>query len=142
MKYLGEKSTKEIVKKIIRKVDYIRCDKCNKKIMPSKLNLQKESNYIHVHTWHYDWGNDSIESHKHKDYCRDCAKQVVLEYVSNLSGTEHLELQNRYLLKDQMNEVVNEWEDEDFDDEDKYFYSESNARLACYDQTDDKGGEL
>ncbi len=110
MKYLGEEITREVVKKSTRKVEYIRCDKCKKKIMPSKYNLEKESNYIHVHTWHYDWGNDSIESHEHKDYCRDCAKQVVLEYVSNISGTEQLELQNGYLLEDETYEDFDEWE--------------------------------
>ena len=111
MKYLGEETTREVVKQTIRKVEYIRCDKCQKKIMPAKYREEK-NNYIHIHTWHNDWGNDSIESDKRNDYCKDCAKQVVAEYISTSSGTQKLELQNKYLFENETYEDFDEW---DFD---------------------------
>ena len=111
MKYLGEETTREVVKQTVRKVEYIRCDKCNKKILPSKYREEK-SNYIHIHTWHNDWGNDSIDSHEHGDYCKDCAKQVVAEYISTSSGTQELELKNEYLFENETYENFDEW---DFD---------------------------
>lgn len=127
MKYLGEETTREVVKQTVRKVEYIRCDKCNKKILPSKYR-EKKNNYIHIHTWHNDWGNDSIDSHKRNDYCKDCAKQVVAEYISTSNGTEELELQNEYLFESETYE--------DFDRCDFY------ARLVADDDClTEKGGE-
>ena len=111
MKYLGEETTREVVKQTVRKVEYIRCDKCNKKILPSK-NREKKNNYIHIQTWHNDWGNDSIDSLKRNDYCKDCAKQVVAEYISTSNGTEELELKNKYLFESETYEDFDRW---DFD---------------------------
>jgi hypothetical protein len=126
MKYLGEETTREVVKQTVRKVEYIRCDRCEKKIMPSKYREEK-NNYVHVHTWHNDWGNDSIDSHERNSYCKDCAKQVVAEYISTSSGTEELELKNEYLFEDETYEDFDEWE---FD-----------ARLACNNHPTEKGGD-
>lgn len=109
MRYLGEEITKEVVKKTIRKVEYIRCDKCNKKIYPSKYR-NKESSYIHIHTWHNDWGNDSVDSHSRKDYCKDCAKQVVAQYISTADGTEELELQHECLFESETYDNFCEWD--------------------------------
>ena len=95
MKYLGEETTREVVKQTVRKIEYIRCDKCNKKILPSKYREEK-SNYIHIHTSHNDWGNDSSDSHEYGDYCKDCAKEVIAEYISKANGTEELELEHKH----------------------------------------------
>ena len=111
MIYLGEETTREVVKQTVRKIEYIRCDKCNKKILPSKYREEKSS-YIHIHTWHNDWGNDSIDSHERNDYCKDCAKEVVAEYISRARGTEELELENKYLFESETYEDFDEW---DFD---------------------------
>ena len=94
MKYLGEETTREVVKQTVRKVEYIRCDKCEKKIIPAKYREEK-NNYIRIHTWHNDWGNDSIDSHYRNDYCKDCAKEVIAEYISNAKGTEELEFEHK-----------------------------------------------
>lgn len=127
MKYLGEETTREVVKKKVRKVEYIRCDKCNKKILPSKYREEK-SNYIHIHTWHNDWGNDSIDSHERNDYCKECAKQVVAEYISTARGTQELELENKYLFESEIYDDFDKW---DFD-----------ARLVTDDaHPTEKGGE-
>ena len=127
MKYLGEETTREVVKQTVRNVEYIRCDKCEKKIVPSKYREEK-NNYIHIHTWHNDWGNDSIDSHEQNDYCKDCAKQVVLEYISTSRGTQELELQNEYLFENETYENFDEW---DFD----------VLLVADDDHPTEKGGE-
>ena len=109
MKYLGEETTREVVKKTVRKVEYIRCDKCEKKIIPAKYREEK-NNYIHIHTWQNDWGNDSIDSHYRNDYCKDCAKEVVAEYISRAYGTDKLELENKYLFESETYEDFDEWD--------------------------------
>lgn len=86
--------------------------------MQSK-NRWDVNSYIHIHTWHNDWGRDSVESHERHDYCRDCAKQVVSEYISKAKGTEGLELENKYLF-----------ENEEYED---FIGWASDAQLACKD---------
>jgi DNA-directed RNA polymerase subunit RPC12/RpoP len=94
MKYLGQEQEVEIVVK--RQIKYIRCDRCGKKIIPKQYKTD-ENQYIHVHTFHNDWGHDSVESHTFNDYCVECAKIVVAEYISNIGGTDELELSNEHL---------------------------------------------
>ena len=76
MKYLGKET--RVIQRIEREIEYIRCDKCHKKILPGDYDDEK-SCYIQIHNWHNDWGNDNIESHEYADYCKDCAKDIVLE---------------------------------------------------------------
>ena len=94
MKYLGEEKQVQIVNE--RQVEYIRCDRCNKKIIPCKYK-EDQNQYVRIHTYHNDWGNDSIDSHEYHDYCMKCAKEVVSEYIEKMDGTEELELTNEYL---------------------------------------------
>lgn len=100
MKYLGEERQVQVKTEGVRDVLYIRCDSCGKKIMPVNLR-DKDGRYIHIHTWHSDWGNDSIDSHEYNDYCTDCAKSFIADYIENANGTEELELENRYLTRDE-----------------------------------------
>ena len=120
MKYLGEETTREVVKQTVRKIEYIRCDKCNKKILPSKYREEK-SNYVHIHTWHNDWGNDSVDSHEYGDYCKDCAKEVIAEYISKANGTEELELEHKHF-----------WENETHNGYDRF---EEGYRLSVNDKS-------
>lgn len=101
MKYLGEENRVEV--KIIseRKIEYMRCDNCGKKIMPCKYHA-KQNQYMHIHTWHNDWDNDSCESHEYHDYCVECAKKIVKEYIEEMDGTEELELKNKYLWTEEI----------------------------------------
>lgn len=39
------------------------------------------SEYFKVHTWHNDWGNDSVDSHEYFDLCKDCIKEFVVNYI-------------------------------------------------------------
>ena len=96
MKYLGEEKRVEIKTIFERPVEYIRCDKCGKKIIPNKFHSE-ESQYIHIHTYHNDWGNDSVDSHEYNDYCIKCAKEIVVDYIDKIGGSEELELTNKYL---------------------------------------------
>ena len=96
MKYLGEEKTIEVKTVVERQIKYIRCDRCNKKILPYRYNTD-QGQYVHIHTWHGDWGNDSIESHEYHDYCPECAKKVISEYIDEMNGSEELELSHEYL---------------------------------------------
>lgn len=96
MKYLGKEETIEVKTKSVRKIEYVRCDRCGKKILPKSFR-SKENGYVHIHTWHNDWGNDSIESHERHDYCKECAKSFIAEYINDMDGTEELELEFEHL---------------------------------------------
>ena len=96
MKYFGKEIKKEVITKSIRPIAYVTCEKCGKKIFPSKFR-EKQSEYVHVHTWHSQWGLESIDSHEYHDYCKECAVEVVSDYVKNLSRTEELELSYEHL---------------------------------------------
>ena len=99
MKIYGEPYSKKVVTKQYHDIEYLRCDKCKKKILPSVECREKESRYVKVHTWHSDWGYESVESHEYKDLCPECAQEFVSKYISEMSGTEELELENEYLWK-------------------------------------------
>lgn len=101
MKYLGEKRKVKVETRSERPILYIKCDKCGKRIEPRAYNME-ECRYVHIHTWHSDWGNDSIDSHEYHDYCPDCAKEVVAEYINDAGGSEELELSNEYLGIDEV----------------------------------------
>lgn len=100
MKFLGQETQVEVKTKSVRKVEYIRCDMCGKKILPCAFAHEKSS-YVTVHTWHHDWGNDSIESHEYKEYCKECAKKVIAEYIDDMDGSEELELSHEYLWSEE-----------------------------------------
>ena len=82
MKHYGEPYNKKVVTKQYRDLEYITCDQCKKKILPSGSVREKDSRYVRVHTWHSDWG-----------------LEFVSEYISDMRGTEELELENEYLWK-------------------------------------------
>lgn len=96
MKYLGQEQEVKIQTVIKRQVEYMRCDRCGKKIIPKEYSTD-ENQYIHIHTFHNNWGHDSIESDEYHDYCVDCAKIIVAEYIDNIVGIEELELSNEHL---------------------------------------------
>lgn len=94
MYYLGEE--KEIKVASVRVIDYIRCDGCGNKIIPTRY-ISEPSVYIHIHTWHNDWGNDSIDSHEHGDYCQKCAKAFINKYFDQMQGSEEMRIEHRWL---------------------------------------------
>lgn len=110
MKFLGAETQVEVITKSVRKVEYIRCDKCGKKILPCGYR-GGNSGYVHIHTWHSDWGNDSIESHRHTDCCKECAKQVIADYIDDMNGTEELEFSYEYVCKDESVTDFDEFDD-------------------------------
>ena len=55
-----------------------KCDICGKSIEKTGAFY----NYFVIHTWHHDWGNDSIESHRYKvACCPECVMKFTQEYV-------------------------------------------------------------
>lgn len=97
MKYLGKETQVEVKTKSVRKIEYVRCDGCGKKILPGGYSTEKNE-YVSIHTWHNDWGSESVESHEYNDYCKECAKSFVSTYIDEMHGTEELELKHRHLL--------------------------------------------
>lgn len=94
--YLGKEMERKEVIKTVREIEYIRCDNCGKKILPDRY--KRDNDYVHVHTWHNDWGNDSCESHEHRDYCKECATKIIAKYISDMNGSEELEVTHKYLF--------------------------------------------
>ena len=49
-----------------------KCDVCGEDVLPAKSNATviEQFNYFVIHTWHHDWGNDSIDSHEYFDEIR------------------------------------------------------------------------
>ena len=78
-------------------IKYLRCDKCNTKIETGNYGGCSKSNYVEIHTWHSDWGNDSIDSHEYQRVCKKCAKEFICEYIDEMDGSEELEFSNEYL---------------------------------------------
>lgn len=99
MKHYGEPYNKEVITKQYKDLEYLTCDKCKKKITPGGRR-ENDSRYVKVHTWHNDWGYESAESHEYMDFCPECAEKFVSKYISDMRGTEELELENRYLTKE------------------------------------------
>ena len=99
MKHYGKTYKKNVVTKQYHDIEYITCDNCKRKIQPCKNVRESDSRYVKVHTWHSDWGYESAESHEYKDLCPQCAQEYVSKYISDMSGTEELELENEYLWK-------------------------------------------
>lgn len=59
-----------------------KCDICGKEIEP--IDFIRNYNYFVIHTWHYDWGNDSVDSHEYKDACcPECVIDFAKKYVNN-----------------------------------------------------------
>lgn len=57
-----------------------KCDICGKDI--EKTNDERSYNYFVIHTWHSDWGYDSIDSHKYYDACcPECVMEFTKEYI-------------------------------------------------------------
>lgn len=100
MKHFGKPYNKKVVTKQYHDLEYITCDKCKKTILPCTMRRDENSRYVKVHTWHGDWGYESAESHEYMDLCPVCAPEYVSKYISEMRGTEELELENGYLWKE------------------------------------------
>lgn len=86
MKHYGDICSKEIVTNLVRRLTFVQCDKCKRKIVASDHN-EKDTMYIKVHTWHNDWGNDSVDSHEYYDFCNVCAIEFVSSYILSMTGS-------------------------------------------------------
>lgn len=93
MKYYGKAKIKEIQE---RDLEYMRCDKCNKKI-----NFYND--YYWITTGHGDWGNDSVDSIEHYDICKDCVNDFIIDYMNSNrmqnSNTAYIEVESEICTK-------------------------------------------
>lgn len=86
---------KEVVYKIKKKIEEVRCDICERPI-PLMTYCNKQCKYFRVMTGHHDWGNDSCESIEYYDVCPGCLGKFVSEYFTDGSNTAYLEIETRY----------------------------------------------
>ena len=77
-----------------RRVLERKCDICNRMIEHTETvnwgggKQGKLYNYYKIHTWHNDWGNDSVDSHVYYDACcPDCVLKFAGEYLDNAYET-------------------------------------------------------
>jgi len=96
LKHYDETVTEQHYVRKIKRLANVECDRCHKIIPPSSYRNNKSA-YIHVHTFHNDWGNDSCESHVDQEYCKECAIAAVTEYLTHITGSEELELSIQYV---------------------------------------------
>ena len=92
MKQYDETIEKYYFKQETRGLTCVVCDMCGREIKPSKRGRDESAEYIEIHTWHNDWGNDSCESHAYRDLCKKCAARFVADYIMNAHGSEELGL--------------------------------------------------
>lgn len=100
---MKQASIKKVIYEDENVIEKVICDKCRKEIQPS-IGWEYdsvESQYVTVHTWHNDWGNDSCDSDSINQYCHSCAAEVIKEYVLKdmPSSTCQLEACNVRLYK-------------------------------------------
>lgn len=95
MEYYSRKVRK--IEKETSEIEYIRCDKCNKKISSNKR-------FYKVTTSHNSWGNDSVDSIREYDICEKCISKFLKEYFDNAKyGTEEVEVESEYYKKHDKN---------------------------------------
>jgi len=59
-----------------------KCDVCKRNIKIDEFN--GHYNYFKIHTWHNDWGNDSIDSHDYFDACcPECVIKFTEKYIKD-----------------------------------------------------------
>ena len=76
----------------VKKLISITCDICGKEIKPGRDYRDESAEYVEVHTWHNDWGNDSCESDVYQDMCKYCAAKFVSNYIFDSHGSQELEI--------------------------------------------------
>ena len=114
MRYLGKETQVEVKTKSVRNVEYMRCDGCGKKILPSRSRTEANE-YVVARMC-----RSSCSEPTYKDYCKDCAKFFVSMYIDKMSDTETIELWHRYLWDGETCDGYREYDDGyDLAEEDK-----------------------
>ena len=84
MKYFSKNNERIVYEE---KLEYIRCDKCKKKI--------EKGVYYEVKTGHNEWGAESVESIEYKQICTDCIKNFTMDYIeeNKTRGSDYIEIE-------------------------------------------------
>lgn len=98
---------KEVVKTEVEDVLIGRkCDICKKEILPIEEGkpYHGQYNYFVIHTWHSDWGNDSVDSHEYLDACcPECVNKYVENYIKaayeRVCNTKSIEINHARTLE-------------------------------------------
>ena len=80
----------------------IRCDKCQKVILPKFVHGEHrngDSKYFKVTTGHNDWGNDSPDSIETHDICPERICKVVNDYLENAEGSEYINIETNHVYE-------------------------------------------
>ena len=89
---MRKKEVKEIIrtKNIIKEIS---CDQCSNVICDSDTSKDSKITFFTAHTFHNDWGNDSVDSHNYVDICGlECLLEYTKDYFKEAEGTESLEV--------------------------------------------------
>lgn len=89
---------KEVVTDRRKEVLGIKCDCCEKNILPKRYR-RDDNKYFIVTTGHHDWGNDSIESIEYKDICPECIGKFVSDYCKEAEGTEYIDIKTEHIYE-------------------------------------------
>lgn len=92
----GKPHIEKVVERQYSNVECIVCDGCKKEILPTKYR-ERASTYIKIHTWHNDWGSESVESHEYQEMCIPCAAKYAAQYIEKASGTKQIECETTWL---------------------------------------------
>lgn len=99
---------KEVVRKTVESVIVGRkCDVCDAEIKEFVFGglPRGQYNYFVIHTWHNDWGNDSVDSQEYYDACSpECVMRFVKLYVEgaykDVTNTMEIEISHVRCLAD------------------------------------------
>ena len=75
---------KEVTRTTVEKVIIGRkCDVCKRDINKvADARGWRKYNYFLIHTWHNDWGNDSVDSNEYYDACcSECVIKFASKYL-------------------------------------------------------------
>lgn len=85
-KVISIETLTETVTHEIKMINALKCDVCGKEFT---------GKYWELNTYHYDWGNDSIDSNEYFDLCSDnCVRTKLEGYFKECkhSITQHFDL--------------------------------------------------
>ena len=75
-----------------------KCDICSAEIKKERYG---KYNYFCIHTWHHDWGNDSVDSHEYEDACSpECVMKFTEQYIKDAHGSESIEIKHVKALEE------------------------------------------
>lgn len=102
MKFFGNEE-KEVKVATERKLEYLRCDRCHKKIEENQNNpkLETSKRYFYVVVYHYFYDEDNVDNfQQHFDICEDCIDKFIREYLLDENNIDYnIEIKTKWFAK-------------------------------------------